>query len=158
MLLVSTQPRAQATVLTRNCRLYCYCICEKRLHYCRWNYHIRGWLHVCLSFIRLWTPIETLFRGLQLLTQIVIADTTTLKWRGLASGLVFLPFVINGFVGSNISAQVMEKSGWRWGCEPLLCSLDVPPFNANDRWNVCYPCASYTHATDCHAALGRVQS
>ncbi|KAH8109673.1 drug:h+ antiporter [Phellopilus nigrolimitatus] len=53
--------------------------------------------------------------GLQLLTQIIIADLTTLKWRGLVSSLTSMPFVINGFIGPNISAAVLARSGWRWG-------------------------------------------
>lgn len=61
------------------------------------------------------------YTGLQLLTQIIIADITTLKWRGLVSSLISAPFIINAFVGSNISAQVLERSGWRWGCECCLC-------------------------------------
>ncbi|TFK33911.1 drug:h+ antiporter [Crucibulum laeve] len=55
------------------------------------------------------------YTGLQLLTQIIIADITTLKWRGLVSGLMSLPFVINAFVGSNIAANVITGAGWRWG-------------------------------------------
>ncbi|KAI3606432.1 h+ antiporter [Moniliophthora roreri] len=55
------------------------------------------------------------YTGLQLLTQIIIADITTLKWRGLVSGLISLPFVINAFIGANIVNQVLAKSGWRWG-------------------------------------------
>ncbi|CAL1710437.1 unnamed protein product [Somion occarium] len=55
------------------------------------------------------------YTGLQLLTQIIIADITTLKWRGLVSALMSAPFIINAFVGSNISASVLEHAGWRWG-------------------------------------------
>ncbi|KAF5327482.1 hypothetical protein D9619_005131 [Psilocybe cf. subviscida] len=55
------------------------------------------------------------YTGLQLLTQIIIADMTTLKWRGLVSGLISLPFVVNAFVGANISASILQRSGWRWG-------------------------------------------
>ncbi|KAF8198595.1 drug:h+ antiporter [Pholiota molesta] len=55
------------------------------------------------------------YTGLQLLTQIIIADMTTLKWRGLVSSLMSLPFIINAFVGSNISANVITGAGWRWG-------------------------------------------
>lgn len=54
--------------------------------------------------------------GLQLLTQIIIADITTLKWRGLVSSLVSAPFLINAFVGANISTAVLGHAGWRWGC------------------------------------------
>lgn len=57
--------------------------------------------------------------GLQLLTQIIIADITTLKWRGLVSSLISMPFIINAFVGANISAAVIEHAGWRWGCVQL---------------------------------------
>ncbi|CDO70201.1 hypothetical protein BN946_scf184942.g1 [Trametes cinnabarina] len=53
--------------------------------------------------------------GLQLLTQIIIADITTLKWRGLVSSLTSAPFIINAFIGSNVSTQVLEHSTWRWG-------------------------------------------
>ncbi|KAI6000943.1 hypothetical protein EDC04DRAFT_2791361 [Pisolithus marmoratus] len=53
--------------------------------------------------------------GLQLLTQIVIADITTLTWRGLVVSLASAPFIINAFVGPNISSAVIEHLGWRWG-------------------------------------------
>ncbi|KAF9234946.1 major facilitator superfamily domain-containing protein [Melanogaster broomeanus] len=53
--------------------------------------------------------------GLQLLTQIIIADITTLEWRGLVASLVSAPFLVNAFIGSNISAYVIEHAGWRWG-------------------------------------------
>ncbi|KAJ7063498.1 major facilitator superfamily domain-containing protein [Mycena amicta] len=55
------------------------------------------------------------FTGLQLLTQVVIADATTLKWRGLFVSITTLPFLINAFIGSNISAAIIERAGWRWG-------------------------------------------
>ncbi|KAH7884054.1 major facilitator superfamily domain-containing protein [Phlebopus sp. FC_14] len=55
------------------------------------------------------------YTGLQLLTQIIIADITTLTWRGLVVSLVSAPFLLNAFVGSNISAAVIEHAGWRWG-------------------------------------------
>ncbi|CAE6431244.1 unnamed protein product, partial [Rhizoctonia solani] len=61
--------------------------------------------------------IYAILSGLQLLLQIIIADTTTLKWRGLSSGLVSAPFIINAFAGSEVSASVMAPGGpgWRWG-------------------------------------------
>jgi biotin transporter BioY len=57
------------------------------------------------------------YTGLQLLTQIIIADITTLKWRGLVSGLVNSPFIINGFVGANIASAIVSRGSWRWGCK-----------------------------------------
>lgn len=55
------------------------------------------------------------YTGLQLLTQIIIADITTLKWRGLVSSLTSAPFIINAFIGANVSTGVLEHSNWRWG-------------------------------------------
>lgn len=64
--------------------------------------------------------------GLQLLTQIIIADITTLKWRGFVSSLISLPYIINSFVGSNISTAVIKGAGWRWGCMFLFILECVP--------------------------------
>ncbi|KAI0092894.1 drug:h+ antiporter [Irpex rosettiformis] len=55
------------------------------------------------------------YTGLQLLTQVIIADITTLKWRGLVSSLMSTPFIINAFVGANISTAILAHAGWRWG-------------------------------------------
>ncbi|KAG2131593.1 major facilitator superfamily domain-containing protein [Suillus bovinus] len=55
------------------------------------------------------------YTGLQLLTQIIIADITTLAWRGLVVSLVSAPFLINAFIGSIISSAVLKSIGWRWG-------------------------------------------
>ncbi len=30
--------------------------------------------------------------------------------------LISMPYIINAFVGSNISSNVLEGAGWRWGC------------------------------------------
>ncbi|KAF9529935.1 drug:h+ antiporter [Crepidotus variabilis] len=55
------------------------------------------------------------YTGLQLLQEIVIADNSTLKWRGVVSSLMTTPFIINAFVGSNVAANVLKGVGWRWG-------------------------------------------
>ncbi|KAI9572565.1 MFS general substrate transporter [Boletus coccyginus] len=55
------------------------------------------------------------YTGLQILTQIIIADITTLAWRGLVVSLVSAPFLVNAFIGPNISTAVIEHLGWRWG-------------------------------------------
>ncbi|KAG2338806.1 drug:h+ antiporter [Suillus weaverae] len=59
--------------------------------------------------------LYAVYVGLQLLTQIIIADITTLAWRGLVVSLVSAPFLVNAFIGSNISSAVLEHIGWRWG-------------------------------------------
>lgn len=64
------------------------------------------------------------YTGLQLLTQIIIADITTLAWRGLVVSLVSAPFLINAYIGPNISAAVLDSIGWRWGY--IMFSILVP--------------------------------
>ncbi|KAJ3796196.1 drug:h+ antiporter [Lentinula aff. detonsa] len=52
---------------------------------------------------------------LEILIQIIIGDVTNLRWRSLLSSLYSLPFLVNWAVASNISADVLAQSGWRWG-------------------------------------------
>lgn len=53
------------------------------------------------------------YTGLQLLSQIIIADMTTLRWRGLSSSLLSVPFIINAFVAAEIAQGILPN--WRWG-------------------------------------------
>ncbi|KLT45268.1 MFS general substrate transporter [Cutaneotrichosporon oleaginosum] len=53
------------------------------------------------------------YTGLQILLQIVIADMTSLRWRGLVGGLVSAPFLINIFVSAEIASRVLPD--WRRG-------------------------------------------
>ena len=64
--------------------------------------------------------------GLQLLTSVIIADITTLKWRGLVSGLTSLPFLANAVIGSKLADAVLANLGWRWGCASLLFAASPP--------------------------------
>ena len=63
--------------------------------------------------------------GLHLLTSVIIADITTLKWRGLVTGLTSAPFIMNAFVGSKVANLVLERFGWRWGCASLSLPLHI---------------------------------
>ncbi|WVQ85445.1 hypothetical protein IAT38_007610 [Cryptococcus sp. DSM 104549] len=98
------------------------------------------------------------YTGLQMLQQIVIADMTSLRWRGLVSGLVSAPFIINNFVSAEIAEGVLPN--WRWGygmfailvpvsLSPLICALmwaqhkaaklqkikySRPPLRVNSGW------------------------
>ncbi|KAF5326808.1 hypothetical protein D9619_005120 [Psilocybe cf. subviscida] len=64
--------------------------------------------------------------ALTLLPQIFIAYMTTLKWRRLVSELISLPFVVNAFVGVNISASIPQRSGWLWGDVIFAILLPAP--------------------------------
>ena len=62
------------------------------------------------------TPLQSFgYTGLQLLSVIVIADMTTLRFRGFGSSMLTLPFVINSFVSAEIAQGVLTGAGWRWG-------------------------------------------
>lgn len=45
--------------------------------------------------------------GLQLLLQIIIGDSTTLRWRGLSLSLLSVPTILNTFVAAEIIQGVL---------------------------------------------------
>ncbi|KZS87432.1 MFS general substrate transporter [Sistotremastrum niveocremeum HHB9708] len=76
------------------------------------------------------------YTGLQLLTQIIIADITSLKWRGLISSLTSSPFIVNAFVGANVAGAVLERAGWRWGYGmfAILVPISLAPLITTLTW------------------------
>lgn len=54
------------------------------------------------------------YSGLDLLTSIIVADATTLRWRGLTNAIMSQSYVINAFIASEI-IQKMVPDQWRWG-------------------------------------------
>ncbi|PVF93335.1 MFS general substrate transporter [Serendipita vermifera] len=66
--------------------------------------------------------------GLQLLNAVIIADFTSLRYRGLVTSLLYSPFIINAFVGSKIAASITNRdpiNGWRWGCGMFAILIPV---------------------------------
>lgn len=53
--------------------------------------------------------------GMQILNQVIVADITSSRWRGLANGLVNLPFMIIPWVSAFIVDSALVNIGWRWG-------------------------------------------
>lgn len=53
--------------------------------------------------------------GMQILNQIIVADITTSRWRGLANGLINLPFMIIPWISAFIVESALTTVGWRWG-------------------------------------------
>ena len=55
--------------------------------------------------------------GISFMNSLLVADITSLQWRGAIFGAVYLPFVVNafvaGFIAEGISAY--KDDGWRWG-------------------------------------------
>ncbi|KAK8865789.1 hypothetical protein IAR55_000936 [Kwoniella newhampshirensis] len=74
------------------------------------------------------------YTGLQMLQQIVIADMTTLRWRGLVTGLVSAPFIINNFVAAEIAEGVLPN--WRWGYAmfAILVPVSLAPIIVSLLW------------------------
>ena len=48
---------------------------------------------------------------------LILADITSMQWRGFVNGAINLPYVINAFVGAEITAGIngYSANGWRWG-------------------------------------------
>jgi MFS family permease len=55
--------------------------------------------------------------GLDLVTDIIVADLTPLEWRGFFTALTSLPFIWFAWIGPEISGPILRAStsGWRWG-------------------------------------------
>lgn len=52
---------------------------------------------------------------MQILNQIIVADITSSRTRGLANGLVNLPFMIVPWIAAFIVDSALTTVGWRWG-------------------------------------------
>ncbi|KAG2225300.1 hypothetical protein INT45_005544 [Circinella minor] len=55
------------------------------------------------------------YTGLQIVTSIVLADVTTLRYRAFAAGVMNIPWILNTFVGSLIADSILTRGAWRWG-------------------------------------------
>ncbi|KAK2737879.1 Siderophore transporter [Onygenales sp. PD_40] len=76
------------------------------------------------------------YTGIILLVEVLIADTTSLRSRLLFSYIPALPFLINSWVGGNVTSSVLSHINWQWGigmwaiiypasCLPLIVSLFI---------------------------------
>ena len=80
----------------------------------------RGYTYVPDLLNAIAAYILSFVSGLQLLTQVIVADMTTLRWRSFMAAMTSLPFVVNAWIGANIANDILEQSGWRWGCKHLV--------------------------------------
>ncbi|GAA5894643.1 hypothetical protein JCM8208_006035 [Rhodotorula glutinis] len=75
------------------------------------------------------------YASLQILLQIVIADCTNLRWRGLMSSLVSIWYFINAFVSANIAQGILKPhlndegilvtDNWRYGYVVFIILIPV---------------------------------
>lgn len=52
--------------------------------------------------------------GISFLRDIIVADLTTLKWRGLVNAIMTTPYIINVWF-SGLIVEAILKRNWRWG-------------------------------------------
>lgn len=90
--------------------------------------------------------------GLQVLGQVIVADITTSRARGLANGLVQLPFMIIPWLSAFIVDSALANIGWRWGIAmyaiilPVCsCAIIVPLFYYQHRVSKIDPTARRKH-------------
>nr|ODN90125.1 MFS transporter, SIT family, siderophore-iron:H+ symporter [Cryptococcus depauperatus CBS 7841] len=55
------------------------------------------------------------YTGIQLLVEVLIADTTSLRSRLFFSYIPALPFLINAWITGNVVSAVLGSTSWRWG-------------------------------------------
>ncbi|KAK8850324.1 hypothetical protein IAR55_004241 [Kwoniella newhampshirensis] len=55
------------------------------------------------------------YTGVQLLVEVIIADTTSLRSRLFFSYIPAAPFLINAWVSGNIATAVLATTTWNWG-------------------------------------------
>ncbi|KAJ5691892.1 MFS general substrate transporter [Penicillium macrosclerotiorum] len=53
--------------------------------------------------------------GLDLTNDIIVADLTSLEWRGFASSMLSTPFIINTWFAGKIVDAIDSRNQWRWG-------------------------------------------
>lgn len=55
--------------------------------------------------------------GISFMNGLLIADITSLQWRGFVQAIVSVPFVLNAFIAGFITEGIgaLSANGWRWG-------------------------------------------
>lgn len=74
------------------------------------------------------------YTGLQMLQQIVIADATSLRYRGLVSGLISAPFILNNFVAGLIAQRILPNWRWGYGMFAILVPVSLAPIIVTLLW------------------------
>lgn len=66
--------------------------------------------------------------GTNIMNDIIISDISTARWRGLAIGASFFPFIAMPWISAFIVDSVVHGIGWRWGIGMLAI---IMPFCAS---------------------------
>ncbi|WVQ73777.1 hypothetical protein IAR50_003357 [Cryptococcus sp. DSM 104548] len=65
--------------------------------------------------------------GIQAIMAIIIADTTSLQNRGLASGLYSSPYIVTAWISGYITTGInaFSDNGWRWGFGMFIIMVPI---------------------------------
>lgn len=53
--------------------------------------------------------------GITVLNSVLISDLSSMRWRGFAYNILYLPFLVTPWVSAFIIDSVVNGIGWRWG-------------------------------------------
>jgi hypothetical protein len=97
--------------------------------------------------------------SLQILIQILVADYSDLSTRGLFSALATAPFLVNAPLGAWLGATLLERVGWRFGCElffvSFILTIHDAEVHAAYRCHLCRACACLHRPVGDDSVVGR---
>ncbi|KAF9043754.1 hypothetical protein BDZ89DRAFT_1059195 [Hymenopellis radicata] len=63
--------------------------------------------------------------GTQILSVILIADVTSVKWRSFATSAVFISYIVCVWISSETVSSMLLHSTWRWGVRMMIFIMPV---------------------------------
>lgn len=93
--------RGETYILTISCYLLSYILCASAKTI---NQYAAGYIFYCVGQ-----------SGTNIMNDIIISDISTARWRGLAIGISFFPFLITPWVAAYIVSSVVGGIGWYVG-------------------------------------------
>lgn len=106
--------RGETYLFTISCYILSYIMCASAKSI---NVYAAGYVFYCIGQ-----------SGTNIMNDIIISDISTARWRGLAIGVSFFPFLIMPWVSAFIVDSVVGGIGWRWGIGMLAI---IMPFCAS---------------------------
>ena len=107
--------RAETYALTILLYIISYILCASARSF---SQYVVGYIIYCIG--------QT---GLQVLNQIIVADLTSARFRGLINSLVTIPFMIIPWTSAFIVDAVLATIGWRWGIGMFAIIMPLSSFS-----------------------------
>lgn len=93
--------RAQAYIFTITCYVLSYILCASSKSY---STYAGGYVFYAVG--------QT---GTSILDSIMVSDLSSMRWRGFAYNIIYVPFLITPWISAFIVDSVVNGIGWRWG-------------------------------------------